>query len=396
MAIKDVIRIINGEERICYIYDIYLGGRRVRTPKDSYFQTQGECRAAVDAIRTDYRRGLYKFPADEKKISINELADKAHDILKEEGKAHGYVLRMKKSLRTLAKVVPATVTVKDLKTEHIESFIRQQIKKGLKHSTIRNQLNTIVVGLNMACTLYPSLREWNPPKRPRQILDSDTGRNRIITPEEEQKIIDALQMPVTRQNPFHNHLRVRNARIFWLALRTGMRTGEILGLQKSDIHFERGVQMKNGYIHVIRTLGKKTTKTKEPRIVPMTKTIASAMREWIKESKTDHLFPSPYFKESPLKMFRATFKEAVIRAGLPYGRETENGIVFHDTRHTAATRWLDAGASIRDVADILGHSDSFMTMRYVHSTPASKQKAMDLLDQGEDVQFKTKTTQTEG
>jgi site-specific recombinase XerD len=396
MAIKQEKRIINGEERDCFVYDIYLGGRRVRTPRDSYFPTIGECRAAIDAIRTDYRRGIYKFPADDKKIPIAELAVKASEALKLEGKSKGYVLRMEKSLKTLARVVPVTVSVRDLKTEHLEEFINHQIKLGIKHSTIRNKLNTIIVGLNMAVTLYPSLREWYPPRRPRKMLDPDHSRERVISPDEEKQIINALLMPVKRRNPFHNSLRVRNARVFWLALRTGMRSGEILGLEKSDVHFERGIQMKYGYIHVTRTLNKKTTKTKKARIIPMTRTINEALRLWIKDSKNEFVFPSPYYKESPVKVFRQTFKEAVIRAKLPYGRETANGIVFHDTRHTAATRLLDAGASIRDVADLLGHSDSFMTMRYVHSSPASKQKAMDLLDDFGDVHFETDFSGSEG
>jgi integrase len=389
MAIKREQRIINGEDTWVWVYDIYLGSRRVRTPKDSYFPTRSECESAVDAIKTDYRRGIYKFPADNIKVSISELADKASEAIKAEGKSHGYVLRMKKSLKDLAKVVPANVTLRDLKTEHLELFIRREIEKKRKHSTIRNMLNTIVVGLNMAGSLFPSFSEWNPPKRPRKMLDPDSNRTRVITEEEEKKILDALMMPVKRQNPFHNQLRIRNARIFWLALRTGMRSGEILGLFKSDIHFERGIQMPNGYIQVIRTVGKKTTKTKKPRIIPMTRAVALSLKEWIKDSKTEHIFPSPYYKESPVTVFRLTFKQAVKRAKLPYGNATENGIVFHDTRHTAATRMLNAGATVRDVADILGHSDSFMTMRYVHSTPGSMQRAIDFLDDKEDVQLKT-------
>jgi integrase len=387
MGIKQEKRIVNGEEREVFVYDIYIGGRRIRTPKESYFPTAGECRAAIDAIRTDYRRGIYKFPADDKKIPISELADLASDALKLEGKSHGYVLRMKKSLRGLSKVVPVTVSVRDLKTEHLEEFIKQEIKKGIKHSTIRNKMNTIIVGLNMAGSLYPSLREWNPPKRPRKMLLPDTNRDRVITPEEEQKIIDAFLVPPERKSPFHKQMRIQNARIFWLALRTGMRSGELLGLLKTDVCFTHSKEMPNGFIMVQRTAGKRTTKTRKSRMVPMTPTVAASLKVWIRESKSGHLFTSPYRKESPVAIFRFAFAQAVRRAKLPYGRSLPNGITFHDARHTAATRMLNAGATVRDVADILGHSNSYMTLRYLHSSPGSMQKAINLLDDSSPVQL---------
>jgi integrase len=40
---------------------------------------------------------------------------------------------------------------------------------------------------------------------------------------------------------------------------------------------------------------------------------------------------------------------------------------------------LQAGHSIRDVADILGHSDTQMTLKYLHSSPSSQQAAVDSL-----------------
>jgi len=65
---------------------------------------------------------------------------------------------------------------------------------------------------------------------------------------------------------------------------------------------------------------------------------------------------TPYRKEDSLKY---SFKRACERAGI------EN-LRFHDLRHTAATRMIEAGASIVAVSKILGHSSIQTTMRYVH------------------------------
>lgn len=51
---------------------------------------------------------------------------------------------------------------------------------------------------------------------------------------------------------------------------------------------------------------------------------------------------------------------------------------FHDLRHTAATRMIEAGASIVAVSKILGHSDIKMTMRYTHPDTSLKE-AVELL-----------------
>ena len=54
------------------------------------------------------------------------------------------------------------------------------------------------------------------------------------------------------------------------------------------------------------------------------------------------------------------------------------GLRFHDLRHTAATRMIEAGASIVAVSRILGHSDIKMTMRYTHPDNSLKE-AVELL-----------------
>ena len=52
---------------------------------------------------------------------------------------------------------------------------------------------------------------------------------------------------------------------------------------------------------------------------------------------------------------------------------------FHDLRHTAATYMVTDGIDLVTVAEILGHSDIKITMRYAHSTPEDKRKAVNVL-----------------
>jgi integrase len=64
------------------------------------------------------------------------------------------------------------------------------------------------------------------------------------------------------------------------------------------------------------------------------------------------------------------------RAGILYGRGHEDGFIFHDARHTAATNMLERGSHIKTVGAILGHTDETMTMRYSHATSEARAGAV--------------------
>lgn len=136
-----------------------------------------------------------------------------------------------------------------------------------------------------------------------------------------------------------------------LAVLTGMRLGEILALQWSDI-------LPDG-IHISTTLykGKRTeTKTASSRrVVPMPRLDLARTSRWV--------FPSKKGATLCPRTLHKTFKGILRRAGLP-------SIRFHDLRHTCASLLLSAGHSVRAVASLLGHSDPAITLRtYAHVMP---------------------------
>jgi integrase len=70
---------------------------------------------------------------------------------------------------------------------------------------------------------------------------------------------------------------------------------------------------------------------------------------------------------------RTAFATALRRAGI-------KGFRFHDLRHTCASHMVMRGASLKDVQEILGHSDYKMTLRYAHLSPSHLRGALDRLD----------------
>ena len=135
----------------------------------------------------------------------------------------------------------------------------------------------------------------------------------------------------------------------YIALYTGMRKSEILNLEWSFINW------KESFIRLPRH---KTAKHIGDKIVDMHDKVVSELKRWkpICRSKT-YVFPSA--SGFPIKDVKTAWATMVRQA------EIED-FKIHDLRHTFASQMLMAGASLSDIASIVGHTDPRMTSRYAH------------------------------
>jgi integrase len=138
-----------------------------------------------------------------------------------------------------------------------------------------------------------------------------------------------------------------------LAITTGGRKGELIGLEWSDINFDR----KLAYI--------KTTKNGEPKVLPLTDEVITELSKF-KEQKPMLLFNSEIVTDKPF-CFTKAWKKALTQAEITNFR-------FHDLRHTCASYLAQSGASLLEIADVLGHKQIQMTKRYAHLCIDHKQK----------------------
>lgn len=373
MSIKRVWR-SRPEPDYYWVYDIWIGGRRVRTPRGEAFPTKEECKDAVSSIRTDYRRGKYQFPADQSTIKIGELREAWVAEQKSRGRVAKHIERVERILRQFERALSPGLTVAAVESEHIKKYFLKRIGEGLKRESAATEVGVIMAALNGAPTVIKSLKDWRPPRKPKEIVTQTSGRERVITRDEEALIIETIMLGADR-------VRKQDARIFWFALRTGMREGEIIGLLKTSVCFERAIKMEYGWIEVRRSLGSERTKTGHTRIIPMSKTVAAMLGEQMAQAeKSIYVFPGKGVRRRSEHTFIHRFKAACELARIPYGRAVAGGLVFHDSRHTAATRMLHAGNDLKTVGTILGHSDEYMTLKYAHATPASRQAAVSALE----------------
>ncbi len=159
---------------------------------------------------------------------------------------------------------------------------------------------------------------------------------------------------------------------FLLALRTGMRQGELFGLQWGDLDF---VKRK---IHIKRAMRKRvvhTPKNNRFRMVPMTDQVHDTLKGHRHLKSRDWVFTRDDGRPLTRNAIKWAFWRMTRAAGLPEIR-------FHDLRHTTCTRLLERGASLAVVASIMGWSASTtakMAKRYGHIGNEAQRAALEAL-----------------
>lgn len=177
--------------------------------------------------------------------------------------------------------------------------------------------------------------------------------------------------------------------LWTLALATGMRRGELLGLRWRDVDLERGalsVQHTLLYRNVTTwRLSPPKTKASRRRIALGVTALAALRRQRARQLEerllagplwTEHevVFATPAGLPTPFETVRRGLALALKRAGLPHIR-------FHDLRHTAATLLLADNINPKVVSELLGHTSVSITLdRYSHVLPSMQQDAAAAMD----------------
>jgi integrase len=262
-------------------------------------------------------------------------------------------------------IIPALgrLKLKDLSPMHVRSFYREKLDSGLSSATVRKMHSILRKALKQA------------------ILDGLIPRNvceAVKPPKVERKEITPLdreQAKAVLEAASGDRLET----LYVLAVHTGMREGELLGLKWEDVDLERGVLRLK---HALVREGSKVTlgdlKTpKSRRSIRLTYAAADALRSHLERQleemeRVGSLYETGglvFATESgtlinPSNLRNRSFKPLLKRAGLP-------DICFHDLRHTCATLLLSQGTHPKLVQELLGHATIAMTLdTYSHFLPS--------------------------
>jgi integrase/recombinase XerC len=166
--------------------------------------------------------------------------------------------------------------------------------------------------------------------------------------------LDSLQRN-TRQ-PQGSWRRMRNWAIFECLYSTGARVSELVGLNTPDVDFDQGLVLIRG-------------KGKKERVVPVGKKAREALQIYL--SALDAASPRVPFGSSHLFInssgcrLTARSVHRILRAELRRCGLWQH-LSPHGLRHTFATHLLNAGADLRAIQEMLGHSALSTTQRYTH------------------------------
>jgi integrase len=240
--------------------------------------------------------------------------------------------------------------IEDLKITLANKNCGNQTMRKLSKKTINNCLAVLHRALSLARMrgLIAGVPHFEWFKAPPAEFD-------FLTFEESARLLAAVE------GEFHTMLLV--------ALRTGLRFGELIALRWED------VDLVAGKVIVRRRLyrGKfDTPKSGKPREVPLSDEARAALkrhRHLRGELVFCHLDGRPLnHRASTRKLWRAC-KRARLRA-----------LGWHTMRHTFASQLAMEGARLGAIQDMLGHANIQMTMRYAHLSPEVAHDSVQLLD----------------
>ena len=198
-------------------------------------------------------------------------------------------------------------------------------------------------------------RGFDSPTRHVEKNTETRGRVRYLTDDERDRLLAAcIESPWPRLYVF-----------VLMALTTGARRGELLGLRWCDVDLERA----EAVLH--------DTKNGDRRVLVLLPQVIGELQRFAPKDPVTSLalvFRSRLRPSQPYSTAKV-FNEAVAAAAIKNFR-------FHDCRHSCASYMAQSGASLLEIADTLGHRQLRMVQRYAHLNTDSRRRLMTRVFEG--------------
>lgn len=324
-------------------------------PQSATFERITDAKKWAQDTESAIRDGRYFKTAEASRHTLAELVDRyMRDVVPSKPRSGEHYARClawwkaEIGFHTLAQVTPS------LLAEYRDKLATTPFKIG---NTMRMRSPSTVVrylaALSHAFTI--AVKEWgwlddspmrkvSKPKEPR-------GRVRFLADDERIRLLAECKASI---NPDLYCAVV-------LALSTGARRMELMGARWSQVDTKRGV------------LTLHETKNGERRALPLTGHALELVKERAKVRRLDSdlLFPGKNPKQ-PID-FRTPFEGALKRANIDDFR-------WHDLRHSCASYLAMNGASLAEIAEVLGHKTLQMVKRYAHLSHAHTAKVVESMN----------------
>jgi integrase len=320
-------------KKIAWGYTLQVAGKQERKFSAEWTKDDAQNELAARLLQRD---------APPVPVAPKTLAQVATEYLDyKRGKGKRSIRQDEQILAKLKARLGAETAIVDLTAQRIAQYERDRVVEKSKlgrlvtPSTVNRELAILRHLLRLA-------EEWGYiAKVPKIRLGREPeGRLRFLAEDEIARLLAACEAKAVK-SPYL-------LPVVTVALHTGMRKGEILGLSWERVDFARGV------------LQLEHTKSGRRREVPMNRAVYDAL-DGLPGPKAEGFV----FRKRDGRAWgnvRTAFEDACREAKVDNFR-------FHDLRHTCASWLVMKGRSLKEVQEILGHREFTMTLRYAHLSP---------------------------
>jgi integrase/recombinase XerD len=241
--------------------------------------------------------------------------------------------------------------------EDLSSFIEYEQDRGMQPKTVSTRLRLLYAFMS-----YLVDREVTHPDLMKRKLrvKLPEALPRAIDPEDVQQFLAVIENP-------------RDRAMILVLLRTGMRIGELLATNMSEVN------LRDKQIIIMEA-----QKTRVGRVAYLSEDAGKALRVWLKkrDPAKERLFYGQGRPRLGYTAARVRFVKYLKKAGLAH-----KGYSLHCLRHTCATELLNAGMRLECLQQLLGHSSIEMTRRYARLTDNTRReeyfRAMAIIEKGD-------------
>jgi integrase len=349
-------------------YTAYTAEGRKR--KTIYGKTRQEVAAKLAKALSDRENGLV-FDADN--LRLGEYLEQWLENSVRDTVRHTTFERYEQIVRTHIRPALGSVKLKNVTPAHVRGLYRNKLESRLSPRTVQYVHVTLHKSLKQAVSDGLIPRNATEAVKPPQVRREEI---RPLTPEQVKMLLDAASGD-------------RLEALYVLAVHTGLRQGELLGLKWDDIDLEAGtLQVRRALITARGGPRLAAPKTKgSRRRVSLTGAAAEALKGHLERQLEEIDRAGSLWQENGLVFASETgapldrravtsrrFKPLLKRAGLPHFR-------FHDLRHTCATLLLTKNVNPKVVSEMLGHSSIAITLdTYSHVLPNMQDSAARALE----------------
>jgi integrase len=243
-----------------------------------------------------------------------------------------------------------SLLLRDITTARIDAFQREQLARGLAAKTINNQVTILGRALRSATEWghlagLPRLRFLPIRPAPVDFLTDDECHGLLAD----------------RTEPFWRTMIL-------VALRTGLRQGELLGLEWRDVDLgRRSLVVARSIVYGIVS----SPKSNRIRQVPLTSDLVGALQSLPRVGP--YVFASDAVSPTTTYAARHALQRVERRTGTRH-------LNWHLFRHTFASQLVQRGVPLRCVQQLLGHATITMTERYSHVATSDLLGAISVLE----------------